>query len=52
MFTPTWYLLQQEGFLAQTCLCNGLTALRQANLGDGKGLFYSVFFDRSVSSGC
>lgn len=48
MFTPTWYLLQQEGFLAQSCLCNGLTALRQANLGDGKGRFYSAFFELSI----
>ena len=48
MVTPTWYLLQQEGFLAQSCLCNGLTALRQANLGDGKGRFYSAFFELSI----
>lgn len=47
-FTPTWYLLQQEGFLAQACLCNGLTALRQANLGDSKGRFYSAFFELSI----
>ena len=33
-FSPTWYLLEQEGLLAQACLCNGLTALRRANLGD------------------
>ena len=48
MFTPTWYLLQQEGFLAQACLCNGLTALRQANLGDNKGRFYPAFFQLSI----
>lgn len=47
-FTPTWYLLEQEGLLAQACLCNGLTALRHANLGDKKGLFYSAFFELSI----
>ena len=47
-FSPTWYLLEQEGLLAQACLCNGLTALRRANLGDKKGLFYSAFFELSI----
>ena len=36
-FSATWFLLEQEGLLAQACLCNGLTALRRANLGDKKG---------------
>lgn len=44
----SWYLLEQEGLLAQACLCNGLTALRRANLGDKKGLFYSAFFELSI----
>jgi hypothetical protein len=47
-FSATWYLLQQEGLLAQACLCNGLTALRSANLGDKKGLLYSAFFELSI----
>lgn len=47
-FSPTWFLLEQEGMLAQACLCNGLTALRRANLGDKKGLFYSAFFELSI----
>lgn len=47
-FSPTWFLLEQEGLLAQACLCNGLTALRRANLGDTKGLFYSAFFELSI----
>jgi hypothetical protein len=47
-FSATWYLLEQEGLLAQACLCNGLTALRRANLGDKKGLFYSAFFELSI----
>ena len=25
-FSATWFLLEQEGLLAQACLCNGLTA--------------------------
>ena len=49
MFSATWYLLEQEGLLAQACLCNGLTALRRANLGDKKGLFYSAFVELSIS---
>jgi len=48
VFSPTWFLLEQEGLLAQACLCNGLTALRHANLGDKKGLFYSAFFELSI----
>ena len=47
-FSATWYLLEQEGLLAQACLCNGLTALRRANLGGKKGLFYSAFFELSI----
>lgn len=47
-FSPTWFLLEQEGLLAQACLCNGLTALRRANLGNKKGLFYSAFFELSI----
>ncbi|MDD5033897.1 MAG: hypothetical protein PHE55_03995 [Methylococcaceae bacterium] len=47
-FSATWFLLEQEGMLAQACLCNGLTALRRANLGDKKGLFYSAFFELSI----
>ncbi len=48
MFSATWFLLEQEGLLSQACLCNGLTALRRANLGDKKGLFYSAFFELSI----
>lgn len=47
-FSATWFLLEQEGLLAQSCLCNGLTALRRANLGDKKGMFYSAFFELSI----
>jgi hypothetical protein len=48
VFSATWFLLEQEGLLAQACLCNGLTALRRANLGDKKGLFYSAFFELAI----
>jgi hypothetical protein len=48
VFSATWSLLEQEGLLAQACLCNGLTALQRANLGDKKGLFYSAFFELSI----
>lgn len=48
MFSPSWYYLEQEGCLAHACLCNGLTALRQANLGDKKGHFYPAFFELSI----
>ena len=47
-FSPIWFLLEQEGLLAQACLCSGLTALRRANLGDKKGLFFSAFFELSI----
>lgn len=30
-FSETWFLLEQEGLLAHACLCNGLTARRNAN---------------------
>ena len=46
--STTWFLLEQEGLLARACLCNGLTALRRANLGDKRGLFYSAFFELST----
>jgi hypothetical protein len=48
MFSDMWYLLQQEGYLTQSCLCNGLTALRHANINDKKGLYYSAFFELSI----
>lgn len=47
-FPPVWHLLGQEGYLAQSCLCTGLTALRNANLGNKTGLFYSAFFELSI----
>ena len=46
--SETWFLLEQEGYLARSCLCNGLSALRKANLGNKKGFFYSAFFELSI----
>lgn len=46
--SKTWLLLEQEGLLAHACLCNGLTALRKASLGNKKGVFYSAFFELSI----
>lgn len=47
-FSPMWHSLTQEGYLASSCLCTGLTALRNANLGNKKGLFYTAFFELSI----
>jgi hypothetical protein len=35
-----FYLLQQEGFLARSCFCIGLTSISKGNIGE-KGNFYS-----------
>jgi hypothetical protein len=49
MFSEKFILLQQEGFLTQSSLSQGLTFLRKANLGDKeRGLFYSAFFQLSI----
>lgn len=47
-FSPMWHLLDQEGCLAHSSLCAGLTFLRNANLGSKKGLFYSAFFELAI----
>ena len=49
MFSEKFKLLQQEGYLTQSSLCQGLTFLRKANLGEKeRGLFYSAFFQLSI----
>ena len=49
MFSEKFILLQQESMLTKSSLCNGLTCLRKANLGDQhKGLFYTAFFQLSI----
>lgn len=42
-----FYLLQQEGFLARSCICIGLNSLSKGNIGE-KGNFYSCFFSLSI----
>jgi len=46
-FPPEFLLLQQEGYVFRSCLCQGLTELRNANLNQ-KGLYYSAFFQLSI----
>lgn len=46
-FGPTFLLLQQEGHLIHSCTTVGLTALRQAHIGD-KGRYYTAFFQLSI----
>lgn len=44
---PSYLLLQQEGFLIQSCITLGLSDLRSANVSD-KGKFYSASFHLSI----
>jgi len=44
---PSYLLLQQEGFLIQSCLTLGLSHLRSANVSE-KGNFYSASFQLSI----
>jgi hypothetical protein len=46
-FPDSFLLLQQEGYLIRTCLAQGLTLLRSANL-DEKGHYYGAFFGLSI----
>jgi hypothetical protein len=48
-FPPSFILLQQEGHLLSSCLANGLTDLRSANV-HNKGAFYSALFNLSVGT--
>ena len=47
LFTKTYQLLEQEGFVIRSCLCAGLTDLRKANLAD-KGGCYTAFFQLAI----
>lgn len=44
---PSFLLLQQEGFLIQSCLTLGLSHLRSSNVSE-KGNFYSASFQLSI----
>ena len=48
-FPESFLLLQQEGYLISSCLSNGLTELRAANV-HNKGAFYSSLFNISVGT--
>jgi len=47
MFSEEFLLLQQEGYLFRSCLTQGLTGLRNANLHD-VGEYYTAFFQLSI----
>lgn len=46
-FPESFLLLQQEGFLIHSSITNGLSALRNAHVGD-KGPYYTGFFQLSI----
>lgn len=46
-FPASFLLLQQEGYLIQSCLTNGLTELRAAHV-HNRGAFYSSLFNLSI----
>ncbi len=47
MFQEPFFILSQEGYLIRSCICTGLTEIRNANIGD-KGRFYAGFFQLSI----
>lgn len=47
MFAEPFFLLSREGFIVRSCLCSGLTEIRNANL-DEKGRYYSGFFQLTI----
>ena len=48
MFSMTFLALQHEGFLTHSCISSGLTEIRNANIGDSKGRFYTGFFQLTI----
>ena len=49
MFSESFVLFQQEGYLTRSSLLTGFNALRKANIDETrKGLFYSAFFELSI----
>ena len=46
-FSSTYILLEQEGFVTRSCVCAGLTELRNANLGE-EGRYYTGFFQMAI----
>jgi len=47
MFSATYQLLEQESLIVRSCLCTGLTGIRNANLHD-KGRYYTAFFQLAI----
>jgi len=47
MFSATYRLLEQECLVVRSCLCTGLTDIRNANL-NGKGRYYTAFFQFAI----
>jgi hypothetical protein len=47
IFPDSFILLQQEGFLIHSSVTHGLTALRNAHVGD-KGAYYTGFFQLAI----
>lgn len=45
--SPTFLLLQKEGYLIRSCLTTGLTALRNSKITD-RGQFYTAFFQLAI----
>lgn len=46
-FAPSFFLLQQEGYIIHECLTTGLTRIRNAAIGED-GQFYGGFFNLSI----
>lgn len=47
-FSDLFFLLQQEGFITRSCICTGLTEVRNANIGENKGKYYTGFFQLAI----
>jgi hypothetical protein len=47
LFRPEWHLVHQESSLISSCIYQGLTDLRKANI-DARGLFYTAFYNLAI----
>lgn len=46
-FPPEWHLVYQESSLISSCIYQGLTDLRKANI-ENRGLFYTAFYNLAI----
>ena len=46
-FSDLFFLLQREGYVTRSCICTGLTEVRNANL-EEKGKYYTGFFQLAI----